>query len=140
MTHGNLVKGIFLMLIALAFGLGALRYPFGNLGRAGPGLFPMLVATLLGLTALAIIIRSFFVDKAVLEFHPRNIAIILGSLVGLALISMYVNMILGIAFLVFFSTLAGQRYSWVRNLKVLAGLLVVAFAFQRLLGLQLPLY
>lgn len=28
------------MAIALAFGLTALRYPIGDLGRAGAGLFP----------------------------------------------------------------------------------------------------
>lgn len=49
-------------------------------------------------------------------------------------------MIVGIAFMVFCASLAGTSYSVARNLKIAAGLVAVAFAFQKLLGLQLPLY
>src|SRR3974390_1442623 len=47
MKDRNLLRGIVLIAIALAFGLGALRYPTGTLARAGPGLFPLMVASLL---------------------------------------------------------------------------------------------
>ena len=69
-----------------------------------------------------------------------NIAIILVSLVGFSVISQFVNMILGIVFLVFCSTLAGTSYSLVRNVKISIGLIAVAFAFKQFLGLSLPLY
>lgn len=59
---------------------------------------------------------------------------------GFAVISAYLNMILGIIFLVFCSTLAGTSYSLVRNLKISVGLLAIAFAFKNFLGLSLPLY
>ena len=50
-------------------------------------------------------------------------------------------MIAGIVFMVFFASLAGtSSYSVVRNLKIAAGLVAVAFAFQKLLGFNLPLY
>jgi hypothetical protein len=140
MNHGNLIKGLFLIGIALAFGLGATRYSMGNLGRAGPGLFPLIVSSLLALIAIAIVIRSHFKDRVKLTFNIRNISIILGSLAGFAVISQYLSMLVGIVFLVFLSTLAGQKYSVVRNVKVAAGLILVAFAFQKGLGLQLPLY
>ena len=42
--------------------------------------------------------------------------------------------------MVFCSSLAGTSYSVVRNLKISAGLVAMAFAFQKLLGLNLPLY
>ncbi len=140
MGHGNLVKGIFIMGIALAFGAGAWRYPMGNLGRAGPGLFPLLVGSLLFLIGLAIVIRSHFMDRVQLTFNIKNITIILVSLCGFALLSEWLNMIVGIIFLVFCSTLAGRNYSVVRNLKLAAGLIIVALAFQKGLGLSLPLY
>ena len=140
MAHGNLIKGLFLIGLALAFGIGALRYPMGSLGRAGPGLFPMLVSCLLFLIALAIVARSYFIDRVRLDFNLRNIGIILASLAGFALLSERLNMIVGIVFLVFCSTLAGRKYSVLRNVKLAAGLVAVAFAFQKLLGLQLPLY
>jgi hypothetical protein len=43
-------------------------------------------------------------------------------------------------FMVFVASLAGTSYSWKRSLKISAGLIAVAFAFQKLLGLNLPLY
>jgi hypothetical protein len=41
--------------------------------------------------------------------------------------------------MVFCSTLAGTSYSLLRNVKISAGLLAIAFGLQMLLGLGLPL-
>jgi len=49
-------------------------------------------------------------------------------------------MIAGIVFMVFCASLAGTSYSIVRNLKIAAVLVAVAFVFQKFLGVQLPLY
>jgi hypothetical protein len=140
MNDRTLVRGLFLVAISLAFGLQSLRYPFGSFGHAGAGLFPLLVSGLLLLIGLATVARSRFEKRVALDFNPRNIAIILASLCGFAVISAYVNMIAGIAFMVFFSSLAGTSYSLARCAKVTAGLIAVAFAFQKLLGFNLPLY
>ena len=136
----NLVRGVFLVAIALAFGLQSLRYPIGDFSRAGPGLFPAVVSGILLLIGAITMFRSFFVDRVELNLNFKNIAIILVSLCGLALISTYVNMIAGIVFMVFVSTLAGVSYSWVRNVKIAAGLVTMALVLQKLLGLNLPLY
>lgn len=128
------------MAISLAFGLQALRYPIGDFSRAGPGLFPALVSSLLLLIGVITVIRSFYVERVQLNLNFKNIAIILASLCGLALISTYVNMIVGIIFMVFFSTLAGTSYSWVRNVKISAALVAMALVLQKFLGLNLPLY
>ena len=140
MNDKNLVRGIFLVAIALLFGLTAATYPFGTSSRPGPGFFPILVASALALIGIATIIRSRFIDKVPLEFNPKNIALILGSLCAFALVSEFVNMTLGIAVMVFIAAFAGSSYSVIRNLQISAGLIAVAFAFQKLLGLNLPLY
>jgi hypothetical protein len=140
MKDKNLLKGLFLILIALAFGLGALKYPVGKLERAGPGFFPMMVSSILGVLGLAMVVRSRFSQRVPMEFHVKNLAIIMASLVGFALLSRYVNMIVGIVFLVFCSALAGTSYSWTRNVILAAVLIVIAFVFEKGLGLQLPLY
>ena len=59
---------------------------------------------------------------------PKNIAIVLSSLIGFALVS-HVNMIAGIIVLVFVSTAAGTSYSWVRNVKIAVVLVLIALAF-----------
>ncbi|EJL70213.1 Tripartite tricarboxylate transporter TctB family [Variovorax sp. CF313] len=128
------------MAIALAFGLTALRYPIGDLSRAGPGLFPAMISGMLLVIGVATVVRSFLVEGVPLEFNFRNIGLILASLCGFAVISMYLNMIAGIIFMVFCSGFAASSYSWVRNAKVSAGLIVMALALQKLLGLNLPLY
>jgi hypothetical protein len=136
----NLARGLALTAIALLFGLGALRYPIGELERAGPGLFPLVVSSLLFLLGLTTLIRSFLTERVRLEFRVKNIVIILASLSGFALLSEYVNMIVGITFLVFCAMLADPPYSVKRNAAITAVLLAIAFAFHSLLGLQLPLY
>ena len=140
MNDRNLVRGLFLIAISLAFGLTSLRYPIGQFSRAGPGLFPLMVSSLLFLIGLLTVVRSRFVERAHLNFNLKNIALIVLSLGGFAVISTYLNMIVGIVFMVFCASLAGTSYSVMRNLKISAGLIVVAFAFQKLLGLNLPLY
>ena len=140
MNNRNLVKGVFLVAISLAFGLGSLRYPMGSFARAGPGLFPLLVSSLLFLVGAAVVVRALLSERVPITFNGKNIALILSSLCGFALISLHVNMIAGIVFMVFCASLAGTSYSVVRNLKIAGVLIAVAFAFQRFLGLQLPLY
>ena len=60
MNDRNLVRGLFLIAISLAFGLEALRYPIGNFSRAGAGLFPWIVSGLLFLIGIITVVRSRF--------------------------------------------------------------------------------
>ena len=140
MNDRNHVRGLFLVMISLGFGLGALNYSLGSLSRAGPGLFPFMVSCLLFLIGVVTIVRSRFVQAVPLGFSLRNIALVLLGLCGFAIVSKFINMTVGIVFMVFVGTLAGTSYSWQRNLKISGGLIAIAFAFQKLLGLNLPLY
>jgi hypothetical protein len=140
MNDRNLIRGLFLMAISLGFGLQSLRYSVGSLSRAGPGMFPLMVSGLLLLIGLITVARSRYVAHVDMDFNFKNIAIILGSLAGFALLSKLGDLTVGITFLVFSSGFAGRSYSVVRNIKVALGLIGVAFAFQKLLGLNLPLF
>lgn len=141
MNDRNLLKGLFLIAIALAFGLGALNYPIGRVERAGPGFFPLMVGSLLGFLGVLMVVRSRFSRRVPMDFHMRNISIIIASLIGFAIFSRYLNMISGIVFLVFASSFAANTpYSIRRNAAISAVLVGIAFVFQKGLGLQLPLY
>lgn len=139
MIDRNLARGLFLAAIALTFGLGSLSYPIGQLSHPGPGLFPLMVSVMLLAIAVAVIVRSFFVEREALHFPPKNITLLLLSLCAFSVVSHFVNMTLGIVVMVFICTLAGESYSVWRNVKISVALIAVAFAFQRLLGLNLPL-
>lgn len=137
----NLGRGLFLGAIALAFGLSSLQYHLGNLSRAGPGLFPLMISGLLLLIAVVMIIKSRLVNRPEpTDFQLKNISLLIGALCAFAVVSKVVNMTAGIAALVFIAGVAGSaKYSWQRNLKIAVCLIAVAFAFQKLLGLNLPL-
>jgi hypothetical protein len=128
------------MAIALLFGLGSLKYTIGEFSRAGPGLFPLLVSSLVFLIGVITVVRARFVKAVPLDYNIKNISFVLLGLCGFAVLSEYLNMIAGILFLVFCSSFAGTSYSVVRNLKISAGLIAIAFVFRHLLGLQLPLF
>ncbi|TFY98418.1 tripartite tricarboxylate transporter TctB family protein [Ramlibacter humi] len=128
------------MAIALAFGIPALRYPIGEFGRAGPGLFPLMVSGLLLLVGIATVVRARFIAPVPMHFNVRNIGLILGALCAFALVSLLLNMTAGIVALVFVATAAGSNYSVMRNIKISVGLLAIAFAFVKFLGVNLPLY
>lgn len=140
MNHRERLKGIFLIAIALAFGLGALNYPIGKVERAGPGFFPLMVSSILFVLGATMVVRAQFSKRVPAEFNVKNIALIMGSLAAFALLSAYVNMIVGIVALVFVSAFAGRDYSVRRNLTIAAVLIGIAFAFQKGLDLNLPLY
>lgn len=140
MNNQNFVRGVFIMAFALLFGIASLRYPIGTFSRGGPGLFPLMASSALFVIGAIATVYSFFVEPEPMSHSVKNIAIIMLSLVGCAVISDLVNMIVGIVFLVFCSSLAATSFSLVRNLKVSAGLVAVAFGFKNLLGLALPLY
>ncbi|BEU94916.1 tripartite tricarboxylate transporter TctB family protein [Acidovorax sp. DW039] len=140
MNDRNLIRGFVLMALAVGFGLPSIGYSLGSLGRAGPGLFPFIVSCMLFVIGVITVVRARLVKPVPMNFQVRNISIILASLCGFALLSHYINMIVGIVFMVFCSGFASTSYSVSRNLKIAAVLLLIALAFQKLLGVNLPLY
>ncbi|OWQ87586.1 tripartite tricarboxylate transporter TctB [Roseateles aquatilis] len=139
MINRSLARGFFLAAVALFFGLGALRYPIGRMDHAGAGMFPLMISVLLGIVALATIVRGIVAGGPPMTFTIKNIGLIIAALCAFSLVSRFVNMSVGIVVMVFISTAAGSSYSWKRNLAISAGLLAIAFAFQKFLGLNLPL-
>ena len=139
MLNQNLARGVFLVAVALFFGLGALRYPIGNLSRTGPGLFPLLVSSLLLVLGIATLVQSRLVAAVPLEFSLSKIALIMLGLGSFVLLSQHVSMLLAIVVMVFVVSYAGTASSWKRNLAISAVLVVIAYGFQRFLGLNLRL-
>lgn len=140
LNNRDVLRGVCLIGISLVFSVPALQYPIGDLARAGPGMFPLFVSGLLFLVGVATLVRSRFVERMPMLFSFRNVGLILGSLVAFTVVSRTLNMALGIILLVFCAAAAAPPYSIVRNLQIAAVLIAIAFAFQRLFGLELNLY
>lgn len=142
MSDRDFLRGVVLTGIAIAFGVGASRYPIWEYGNTGPGLFPLIVSSILLLLGITSIARAFLAREAPvkLQIRLRSIAIVVVSLCGFALLSELANMILGIFFLAFVAPLASSPYSVKRSMALALGFTAIAFVFRELLGLQLPLY
>ena len=139
MKNQNLLRGLLIVAFALGFGVGACRYNIGTFAKAGPGLFPLLVSIILLVVGLACVVESRLVAAVPIRFPLRSFLLILLSIAGFATISRFANMTAGIVFMVFCASLAGTSFSLMRNLRIAAVLVAVAFALQKLLGLELPL-
>lgn len=116
-----------------------MTYSIGKLGKAGPGMFPLIVSGMLFMIGLATIIGSRYKLPVPISYNFKNIAVVLLGLCGFAIISHYLNMMAAILFLVFSTAYAAKSFTVVRNLKISAVLIAIAFAFKYLLGLNLPL-
>ena len=140
MNNQQLLKGLALVGIALLFGIPSLGYRMGTFTQPGPGLFPLIISSILLAIGLAVLVKSRFVERVPMNFKFKSIALILLSLAGFAFLSEKINMTVGVIFLVFVSGFGARQYSVARNLKILAGLLAIAFTLQLGLGLNLHLY
>lgn len=137
MANQNVIRGAFLVLLSLFFGLGAFRYPIGSLSSAGAGLFPLLVSSLLLFLAVLTLIQARVSPAVPLYFNVKNIIVIMLGLTGFVVGSKFINMMVGIVLLVFVASFAATSFSWKRNIQVSIGLILIAIAFQKLLGLNL---
>jgi hypothetical protein len=140
MLNQNTGRGLLLAAIALLFLFQAPRYTIGSLSEPGPGLFPVIVSGSLLVIGIAIVVRSHFSEAVPFDFRIHNIALITASLVGFALVSEYVNMLVGIAVMVTMASLASDDFSIPRTAAIVVALCLVAVAMKKVLGVQLPLY
>jgi hypothetical protein len=140
LLNRNTGRGVLLLLIALLFLIQAPRYAIGSFSSPGSGLFPLIVASLLFVMGAAIVFRSYFTQPVPVDVRFRSIALISTALVGFALLSEYVNMLLGIAFMTTVACRAGEDVSIRRTLVIGVTLCLIAFAMKWLLAVPLPLY
>lgn len=140
MPSQSLARGLFLALVAAFFAGTALTYRVGDFSRAGPGLFPLIVGGLLMVLAILTLVQSRLEASPPFQFNLKNIALIMGALIGFVLISKHLSMLVAVAFLVCVASFAGTNVSWRRNVTTSIGLMLIAYAFQRFLGLNLRLF
>lgn len=137
MISQKVARALFLAIFAGSFLFGALQLPIGQLAHPGPGLFPVIVSLMLLTTALLIGVQAYIGGGAKLDFNPSNIAIIISALTAFVVGSKFVNVAIAVILLVFISSIASSKRSWKQNVVVSVVLILIALAFQKLLGLNL---
>jgi hypothetical protein len=136
----NTGRGALLIAVSLFFLVQAPGLTIGSLSRPGPGLFPVMVASILLTIGTLIVVRSFFIEKVPFEFRFKNIGLIAGALICFAVITDYVNMLAGIAVMGTIACSASEDFSVKRTVVIVAALCLMAFGMKKFLGVQLPLY
>src|SRR5215510_14268972 len=68
MVNQNIGRGLLLGAIALLFLVQAPHYKIGTLSRPGPGLFPVIVASILLFIGVVIVARSYFIEAVPFDF------------------------------------------------------------------------
>jgi putative tricarboxylic transport membrane protein len=142
--------GLFLIAVALVFGVGATQYNFGTLFRMGAGFFPLVISALLGAIGLVLAVSGLRGSSRVdsnsgsgeegFEFSPRSVAAVLGSLLVFGFALERVGLIVSAFLLVAIAALAEKQSSIVRTLVLAASLAAMAvLIFIEGLGINIAL-
>jgi hypothetical protein len=85
----------------------------GTAARMGPGFFPFLLASILGLLGFTLAVRSLFTRETKMEgFFLRPTILILGAVLAFAILVEPFGLVLAILGLVVISSLAETEFRW----------------------------
>src|SRR5262249_32261802 len=120
-NHRDLLLGAIFALIGAAFVIASRGLDLGTAQRMGPGMFPLLLASVLMLLGIAIAAQSFFTAEEPLGQAPwRGLVLILAAPVLFGFTVRGLGLIGAVALAIVASTFASQRAG-----LVLAGLLTL---------------
>lgn len=139
MKNRTQLIGVLFVAIAVVFGANSFRYALGTIDQPGPAMFPLGVSVFLLVLGIISMVKGSLELGELLDFKLKNIAIISSSLLAFALVTDYINMIAGIVALISIASFSASSYSISRVVKIIIGLILVAYAFKYLLGLNLPI-
>jgi hypothetical protein len=134
--------GLIFVVFGAAFVALALQYRLGDLHRIGPGMFPVLIGTLLAGLGLIVAARALALEGPPVErVHVRPLLVSLLALVLFALALQWLGLVAAIAVLVLVGAYASREVRLLQVLGLAMFLIVFAIAvFVWLLGLPLPLW
>lgn len=138
-------KNFWTAIIYLALGLATIcvarGYPFGVVGRMGPGYFPIVLGALLSLVGIISLLRSFRVIGAPIEpFSITRLLLITGSVILFGVLARGAGLIPALALLIILSAKASIKFRWGAALALAVGLTAFsALLFVKALGVPLPL-
>lgn len=138
------IGGLFLIAVSILFIIIAAQYQFGTLLRMGAGLYPILVAGILGLLGVALFVSGLRADPESQEkgeaLQVRSTLAVLGSVTVFALTLERFGLIISTFLLVAIAAFAETKPRLLRSLVVAACLAVLAVGiFSFGLRLNIPI-
>jgi hypothetical protein len=116
----------------------ARNYPMGTAARMGPGYFPSILGGVLAILGIIISVRSLWtISETIRPIRLRPLALVIGAVVGFALLVKPLGLILATFVLVFFSCLGGWQFR-LREVVLLSIVLILISVTFFIFGLGLP--
>ncbi len=139
-------KDFFAGLLFIFFGVFAMvlarEYPLGTLRRMGPAYFPTIIGGVLAILGFLISARSLWIGSEPVQLPTlRPLIMILGAIVGFALLLKPLGLVLATLVLILISCLGGWQFRWLEvTLLYLILVLIAVIFFVYGLGLQFNLW
>lgn len=134
--------GAIYLALALAVVWIGRNYQAGSSARMGPGYFPTVLASLLGVLGVISIVRSFLrPGEAIASIAWRPLALVIGAVVLFALLLPVAGVVVALSALIVVGAMA-SRYSRidVKSVAAMAGLIAFCVVvFVKGLGVPMPL-
>lgn len=134
--------GALFFVVGVAALLMALEYPFGTANRMGPGYFPVIISTLLGVTGIAILMRARVgSSESIRPSRWMPLVIVPCAVVLFGLLVEKLGLPLAVLMLAVGAATASVsfRLSWKATAGAAAFSVICAVVFVELLGLPIPI-
>lgn len=146
--------GLFLLAVALLFGVSAAGYHFGSLLRMGPGFYPLVISIMLGGLGLALLVSGVTFPAqdregagGLAQEHPpirldlRATLAVLGSICVFGLVLEKVGFVVSIFLLVAIASVADRKARLLPTVYLASALVVITVSiFLWGLGINIPLF
>jgi hypothetical protein len=133
-------SGVLCMGFALAAIVLGRNYPMGTPASMGPGMFPMILGTCLGLLGLVASLRAMRPRKPVAHLarvQPRPVLLVLASVVAYGVTLPRLGLVVASMLLVIVSRLAAPGFRWL-EVTVFGAILTLGCVLVFVVGLKMP--
>lgn len=135
-------SGIMFIVVGAAFAVGATNYSMGVSARPGPGYFPLILSTIMGLLGAIVLFKSLTIETEdgdkVGPFAWRPLIVVVVAITVFGLLLPRLGMILTIPILIFITSLAGDEFRW-KGVLAAAVVLTIASYLIFIFGLKLTI-
>lgn len=141
-SQKDFVAGLLLILIGLAFAVGATDYSFGTAVRPGPGYFPFGLGIILALLGIVVLLSAFTSQRTdgdpVGRIPWRPLLCVVGAIVFFGVALPRLGFFISLPVMIILTSAGSREFSW-RDALLNAAVLTLASYAIFIYGLQLTM-
>ncbi len=137
----DIIGGVLLAIVGLAFALSASNYTFGEAARMGPGYFPTLLGWTLTVLGVLIAVTALRRPGDAIVVRWKSLAFVLAAVVFFAFALPLLGLVLTVAGSVLLGSLADNELTWRGRIILCATVpVMMVLIFVTGLGMILPIF